>query len=289
VLGKIRKWLEGDPTRSLAPRGTLGVLAIMKNETAILDEWVEHYLWQGADKIFLIDNGSTDHPEKLLADHIAAGRVELYSRPAPHRQVPHYREVFRTARIRRKVEWLAVADLDEFWFSPRGDLKKAIASLENETDLVYSNWIMFGSSGRSEQPPSVREGFVHRWPELDIHRHTKWICRTFALRFRHQIGTHKIGGVDSRRVVSDNHTFRLAHYLIQSREFFQRVKMTRGDVATVASNTVRTWEYFETYDRPATLLDETLAAMVREARKPEASRKADQEAIRAGQPSRADR
>lgn len=266
MLGKIRKLIEGDPTRSLAPRGTLGVLAIMKNETAVLREWIDHYRWQGADKIFLIDNGSTDNPQKMLEKDIESGLVSFFERPVPYRQVPHYREIFRTAGIRKAVEWLVVADLDEFWYSPKGDLKAAISSLDNEVDLVYANWIMFGSSGLVKQPTSLRESFVHRWPELDIHRHTKWICRTFALKFPYQIGNHKIAGIDSRRVVSDNQTFKLAHYPIQSREFFETVKMSRGDVATSRSNAVRTWEYFDAYDTPATVFDDSLAQMVKAAR-----------------------
>ena len=118
MLSRIVKWVVGSPTKSLAPKGKVGVLAIMKNETDVLREWIEHYRWQGIDKIFLIDNGSTDDPERILREHLDSGFIEFFSRPRPHRQAQHYREVFRTAGIRRKVEWLVIADLDEFWFSP---------------------------------------------------------------------------------------------------------------------------------------------------------------------------
>ncbi len=263
ILGKIRKWLIRDPATSLAPKHTLGVLAIMKNETCALREWVDHYRWQGADLIVLIDNGSTDSPRELIREEISSGLVEIYERSSPHRQVPHYRDVFRAARLRKRVEWLAIADIDEFWYSPLGDLKAAIQTLGNTIDLVYSNWIMFGSSGKIEQPKSVREGFVHRWPELTSHNETKWIARTFALRSSRQLEIHKVSGVDSRRVVSDNRVFRLAHYPIQSRNYFETVKMRRGDASNPKFDQGRNWEYFNTYDAPATVLDETLAEMVR--------------------------
>lgn len=266
VLGKVRRWLMSDPVGSLAPKNTLGVLAIMKNETGALREWVDHYRWQGADLIVLIDNGSTDSPRELLREEISSGLVEIYERNSPHRQAPHYRNVFRAAHLRRRVEWLAIADIDEFWYSPLGDLKAAIRTLGDTIDLVYSNWIMFGSSGRTEQPKSVREGFIHRWPELVSHNETKWIARTFALRSSRQLEIHKVAGIDSRRVVSDNHVFRLAHYPIQSRTYFETVKMQRGDVSNAKFDHGRNWEYFRTYDAPATVLDETLATMVRTAR-----------------------
>lgn len=266
MLGRVLRWLKGSPTKSLAPKGTLGVLAIMKNEATVLREWVDHYRWQGVDKIFLIDNGSDDDPQSIIRNDIAAGYVEFFSRPAPHRQAEHYREIFRNAKIRSKVEWLAMADLDEFWFSPLGNLKTAIATIENDFDLIYSNWVLFGSSGLIQQPPSVREGFVHRWQHLCGHPSTKWVCRTYRMTCIRKANQHKVGGLDSRRVISDNVNFRLNHYPIQSREYFQRVKMSRGDVSSKSSDTIRTMEYFEAYDKPATIRETLLADMVRKSR-----------------------
>ena len=73
-------------------------------------------------------------------------------------------------------------------------------------------------------------------------------------------------GIDSRRVISDNLTFRLNHYPIMSRDYFQRIKMTRGDVSAAKHDSVRTMDYFEKYDRPAVVRDTLLADMVRRSR-----------------------
>lgn len=59
----------------------LCVLGIFKNEAFNIREWVEHYEWQGADKIFLIDNGSTDNSMELLSDYVQRGLVEVISLP----------------------------------------------------------------------------------------------------------------------------------------------------------------------------------------------------------------
>jgi glycosyltransferase involved in cell wall biosynthesis len=165
MLSRIVKSVVGSPTKSLAPKGTLGVLAIMKNETDVLREWIEHYRWQGVDKIFLIDNGSTDDPQRILREHIASGFIEFFSRPQPHRQAQHYRDVFRKAGIRRKVEWLVTADLDEFWFSPLGDLKRGIETIRERFDLVYANWIpacvkVSSTDGRCLEGIPARNGSV---------------------------------------------------------------------------------------------------------------------------------
>lgn len=247
---------------SRAPEGSVAVLAIMKNETDVLAEWIEHYRWQGVHRIYLIDNGSTDDPMRILAPHVASGFVEYFPRPRRHAQGLHYREVFRKAAIRDRSQWLVMADLDEFWFSPRGDLRKAVATLDPDFDLLYANWIVFGSSGRVEQPASVREGFVHRHGHLGPHSSTKWICRTAALGWFPDFDQHKVGGIDSRRVLWDNDAFRLHHYPIQSLDYFRRVKMTRGDVSAVDAENVRDLEYFRSMDAQATVFDDSLARMV---------------------------
>ena len=41
-------------------------LSIFKNETMNLKLWIEHYLWQGIEHFYLIDNGSDDNPLSIL-------------------------------------------------------------------------------------------------------------------------------------------------------------------------------------------------------------------------------
>jgi glycosyltransferase involved in cell wall biosynthesis len=48
----------------------LSVLSIFKNETMNLKIWIEHYLWQGVEHFYLIDNGSDDNPLNILQEYI---------------------------------------------------------------------------------------------------------------------------------------------------------------------------------------------------------------------------
>ena len=246
--------------RSDLPRQKLGLLAIMKNEALNVREWIEHYRWQGVDRIFLIDNGSTDGSCELIAKDVREGYVELFVRPQSHRQWAHYQAVFVQAKICERVEWLAMADLDEFWFSPGSNLRSALLLDEfKEIDLIYANWKMFGACGHSTHPPSVRRHLTLRQPVLGQHADTKWICRTDAIKHRHDISIHKVSGIDSARVVSDNVRFHLNHYPIQSMEYFTKVKMTRGDVSSPGLDGVRDLAYFHRHDSPATYEDRLLA------------------------------
>ena len=44
----------------------VSVLAIFKNEGMNIKEWIEHYIWQGIEHFYLINNDSTDNYKKIL-------------------------------------------------------------------------------------------------------------------------------------------------------------------------------------------------------------------------------
>ncbi len=266
-FAKFRSWNHKRlRTRSKKRDGTykysLAVLGIMKDESMNIDEWMSHYLAVGAEKIYLIDNGSTDQTVAKAQVWVEKGLLELIVRPQPYRQVAHYSAAVRRFNIIKTCKWLLIADLDEFWFCPDGASLAQKLEIFDDIDVIYANWRMFGSSGMQEHPKSIREKLVHCDPSLNIHGFTKYIVRTSALRKRRSIGVHKVRGADSRKVVSDNHNFHLNHYPIQSRDFFQSSKMQRGDVFWPQSNNVRDWEYYARFDAPCTQENRVLADLV---------------------------
>lgn len=241
---------------------SLGVLGIMKNEAMNIDEWVQHYVSMGAGKIFLIDNGSTDDTVAKATAWVAKGVVELVEYPKRHRQRRHYWKAFKQLNIGRKCKWLIVADLDEFWFCPSGETIVARLAPFQAFDVIYANWRMFGSNGLQKHPKSIRQGFTMRAPELHAHSVRKYICRTSVIKSANTLGIHTVNGGRSERTVSDNERFHLNHYPIQSLEFFQTVKMTRGSAAKMANDTVRQMEYFTGHDARCTMSDTLLADLV---------------------------
>ncbi len=272
LLSTLRSWArarlrEGREAIKLHHSCKLGVLGIMKNEAMNLDEWVEHHLWMGADRIYLIDNGSTDDTLAKARAWVAKGRVRLVEYPERYQQVAHYRRAFQHFDIARHCEWLLVADLDEFWFCPAGDtLVRALDEFDGY-DVIYSNWVLFGSSGLIDHPPSVREGFTLRRPGVAGHNESKYIARTSVLKNPRALGNHKVFGGNSARTVTDTQRFQLNHYIIQSEAFFRSVKMTRGASDTILHEHVRTMEYFRRNDEGCDVPDRKLADLVAAARK----------------------
>lgn len=266
---KLRAWNRGRLTQRREDREAfaghdhrLGVLGIMKNEAMNLDEWVQHYLSMGAGKVFLIDNGSTDGTIEKAKSWVAKGVVELVEYAQPNRQKEHYWSAFKHFKIARKCRWLIVADLDEFWFCPTAETIAERLSDFRAFDVIYGNWGMFGSSGLEKHPASIRTAFTMRASELRFHTERKYICRTSVVTSGQSLGVHSVNGARSERTISDNTAFHLNHYSIQSLEYFQSVKMKRGNASSTYKKPHPDMTYFENCDKPCTMSDRLLADLV---------------------------
>ena len=235
----------------------LSILAIFKNETMNIVEWMEHYIWQGVDKFHLIDNDSDDDPLRLLQPYIDSGIVSYYERPEKYAQIKHYQSVYQEARLNETTKWLIVADLDEFWYSnvPNQKLSTTLNESFDQYDVIYTGWRMFGSSGLDKHPESIRRSMVHSYPEIS--KTTKWIIKP-AVVPAERFGVHYINEDYLYRKTYDDCKLRLNHYCLQSREFFEKSKMARGDVNLEIYENVRNWGYFNEYNKLATVLDYTL-------------------------------
>ena len=250
VANRIRKRAAGyrgrDNARS-TPLKRLGVLGIMKNEAHLIEEWLEHYLTNGADVIFLIDNGSTDDTLEKVKPWLDGDRVRLVQYAAQHLQEQHYWSAFQEFRIADYCEWLAVADIDEFWFCKSGENLADYLGRQTEIDAVYSNTTIFGSSGFEEQPKSARLSFTSMI--LKRSRFTKCIFRTWIPSQQDDIGVHFIRKVPLQRTRIANSDLQINHYVPQSRNYWFNVRMKRGDAYYVGQDLDELAERFEKINR----------------------------------------
>lgn len=235
----------------------LCLLAIFKNETMNLDVWIRHYVSQGVETFYLIDNGSTDDPMSILKPYINRGLVKYFYRPQKHQQIRHYHDIIRSENILNKTTWLLICDLDEFVFSTSATLSSTLDSYE-AYDIVYSQWRVFGSDGHLDHPPDIRVAMVHRHPDLSSQ--TKYIVRTSSIQNIEDLGVHFAKNIPN--AIVENDTIRIHHYPIQSWQYFYIVKRTRGDVASEAADSIRDEHYFDNYNKIATLKDTTLHDLV---------------------------
>jgi len=232
----------------------LSLLSMFKNETMNLKVWVDHYINQGVEKIYLIDNGSDDDPLKILNPYIDSGIVKYYYLPEKHKQEKHTRSIVEKENLSERTEWLIICDLDEFFY---GFPKRLSETLDDfsKYDVVYSNWRMFGSDGLEKHPENITKSIL--WREPEVTRTTKYIFKPSKIKNVDNIQVHSLDNDENS--ITENEKIRLNHYVIQSKEYYQKVKMTRGDVAAAHADNVRDMNYFHKNDLNKTFKDEDLA------------------------------
>lgn len=222
------------------------VAAVFKNESHILNEWIDHYLYHGFDHIYLINDGSTDNYKEIIKPYIEKGKVTLFENKTKINSYPRQKFVYKKYLypILCNSKWWAILDLDEFLYCPYEiNVKNIIKKYDNkDISQIHSRWVMYGSNGHIEQPELVVPNFLER--KGSIESQVKSIFKGNDL-IDFDVHKHKVKGssvIDESLLIN--------HYAIQSWKFFERVKMTRGDADLYAQSVglVRDKDYFDKYD-----------------------------------------
>jgi hypothetical protein len=237
------------------PKYKLVIVAIFKNEAIAMREWLEHYIRQGVEHFYMIDNGSTDD----WKSQVEGFPVTIQSDNEKYKQHDHYNNYF-LEEVKRISEWVMVVDLDEFMYARNGffTIPQYLDTLGTDIEEVSVKWKMFGSNGHIKQPKSIIDGFTMRLnydKKLnESFNYFKSICRTLNL-LTLGIHTNSIENKNNKiilevnsEIMLDNSPLHLNHYAIQSWEFFKNIKMRRGDCNAKNNDNVRDKEYFYKYD-----------------------------------------
>lgn len=242
-----------------------GIVAQFKNEAMGLREWVDHYRWQGADKILLLNNNSTDDWQTALkgTDHL----VEVKDAPNDHAQNYNYITLATTWLKEKNIQMVAILDLDEFLFGTDGKSAKehlvaifAPNGVHSKVSQVVLPWHVFGSSGHEKQPASIRKAFTKKQAEVKLHIHSEkavtWVDDLVEL------DTHRSKIKPGGEVIENPPGLQLNHYHIQSKEFFEKVKIRRGNAGKKELNSMRTMKVFNEHDLKANIEDVLLKQLV---------------------------
>jgi Glycosyltransferase family 92 len=138
--------------------------AIFKNEAPYLDEWLAFCVLEGVEHVLLYDNCSTDNSRKVLEPWVAAGIVEVLDWPVPWKdgaQAKAYIDALR--RLRGRTRWAAFIDIDEYLFSPTGEILPDVLRRYEEHAGVIVNWQCYGTSGHKARPAGLTiESYTRR-------------------------------------------------------------------------------------------------------------------------------
>ena len=87
------------------------VMAIFKNESMVMKEWIEHYKWQGVDMIVMLNNDSNDDWKSITDQY--PGFVKVFDVPGKHVQLQSYNNVGLPYLRKNNVDVVVLIDMDE--------------------------------------------------------------------------------------------------------------------------------------------------------------------------------
>ncbi len=94
---------------------TFAVIATFLNKSHRMREWIQHYLWQGVEHFYLVDEGSNDDYWTVLDTYTRRGIVTVVPVSMEETKEKKWDAVFR--RCRSDAKWFAVIDLDTYLYS----------------------------------------------------------------------------------------------------------------------------------------------------------------------------
>lgn len=228
------------------------VAAMFRNESWNLKEWIEHYKFHGADHIYLIDDFSDDNYIEILKPYIDSGYVTLFLNDITERYTGRQIDITNKyiLPIVNDSKWIANVDLDEYLYSPDYvDLRKLLKQYENY-GCILTNWVWFNSNDLIKHPQDgIVKNFIKRAeynvrvfftrhdcmnikgqsePQWETFNASKGIANSdFNIK---KFNVHEIytdGPIINLSYISDseNPKLLLNHYKIQSREYWEKVKM----------------------------------------------------------------
>jgi len=230
----------------------LSIGAMFKNESHCIEEWIEHYLFHGADHFYLIDDQSTDNTLEIIKPYIDKGIVTLFSAVWENyegRQKDLYNH-FIFPHL-NETKWLLMVDLDEFVWSQYSINLNDILNQCNHMGQIQVENTIFGSNGHIQQPKSLVQGFTKRTaeqPTSSIHGNRKYFVNS-SFHFS-SLNVHHATFVDKNDELNNFKLltlpwFAMNHYSCQSKDFWDNVKCKRGDNNNYKSRTPDDFKYYD--------------------------------------------
>ena len=160
----------------------IAIVAIIKNESRYISEWLKYHYRIGVDKFYLYNNDSEDMEEleRILEPWIQSKIVDLKNISGLCKQMPAYIDAIENHRF--DCRYMAFIDIDEFVFVKN---RKTLLGLLNEhfskdprIGGLAVNWKIFGSSGKKlYEPKDVIDRFTFRAADdYPLNNHIKTIA-----------------------------------------------------------------------------------------------------------------
>ena len=185
------------------------ILASFKNNMYRLKEWIEHYIWQGVDHIYLVDDGSVDDYWTEIQAYIKSGLVTVDMFAEAGATSDESRD--KAFQIYKDTsEWIAVIDTNTFMYTSTPDkssVKDVLLKTADNVAAIYLYGKLFSSNLSS---PCLRKSFTGRrykpddLPQAIVRTGLTWSLK--ATTHEHKPGgiiTHGDGSINVNVYIRD--------------------------------------------------------------------------------------
>lgn len=134
----------------------LSLCICLKNEAYFIEDFINHYLKQGVEHFYIINNNSQDNIEEEIVKKNFKNLVSLIRDETPFNIFNGYcsnnglisfynRNLFDL--IKKETEWAFVVDIDEYMFGKNGfTIKSYLNTLDQSIGCVYVIWNIINPS-----------------------------------------------------------------------------------------------------------------------------------------------
>lgn len=156
----------------------LTICAIIKDENAYLEEWINYYLLIGAEHFYLYDNESKISVKETLKKLKLSSYVTVRKIKGQGQQMNAYTDCVK--RFGESSQWIAFVDMDEF-IVPKAYPYNLSEFLEDYKEYggLNVNWLIFGSNGHKKRTnkPQLESFVLRSETNFPKNRHTKCIIQ----------------------------------------------------------------------------------------------------------------
>ena len=144
----------------------LSIISMFKNEGTIIKSWLKHYIDEGVEHFYLIDNGSTDNYENIIKPY--KNKITLVKDPT---RIPAKNHVgtqqllqnkYYLDKVKIESKWVFICDIDEYLYNSEDlHIINKLNYLENNYDYISIMYAFFGSKYENT-PPDLPTTLLYR-------------------------------------------------------------------------------------------------------------------------------
>jgi hypothetical protein len=205
---------------------------LVRNEDDILRENLEYHLKNGVDYFLITDHHSRDNTLEIINEYVDKGVAEVrVEQSEEHHQASWVTEMARRACVEHKADWVINNDADEFWVTPRGNLKDFLETISSDVYKLHVNRFDFFyrpyKNAKFYEAMLFRETF-RRWTKC---------CHRAVSDINVEVGNHDanselLGSKSGESAGLDN--LLVFHYPIRTIERY-KTKMVEGTASVLGT------------------------------------------------------